>query len=129
MSMIIDILGWVLLIGGGFFVVVGGIGVMRMPDVFTRLHAAGVTDTLGAALVLIGLMLQSEARLSFITVKLLLVLVFLMFTSPTSSHALARAALSDPDAKIKPLLAEEKSSKNGVLSRSNAENGKSSWNS
>ena len=123
MNIIIDILGWILLIGGGFFVMVGGVGVIRMPDVFTRLHAAGVTDTLGAAMILIGLMLQSEARLSLITVKLLLILVFLLFTSPTSSHALARAALSDTDAKIKPLLVEEQSPKKESPKK------ESSWNS
>ena len=108
MSIIIDILGWILLISGGAFVIIGGIGVLRMPDVFTRLHAAGITDTLGAALIIIGLMLQSEARLSLITVKLLLILFFLLFTSPTASHALAQAALSDREAKIKPLLVDEK---------------------
>ncbi|MEE9300973.1 MAG: monovalent cation/H(+) antiporter subunit G [Alphaproteobacteria bacterium] len=89
--MVIDIFTWILLVGGSFFVVSGGIGLLRMPDFFTRLHAAGVTDTMGAGLILLGLMLQGGA--SFVTVKLVLILVFLLFTSPTASHALAHAAL------------------------------------
>ena len=96
---ILDILSWTLLLGGSFFLIVGAIGVLRMPDFFTRLHAASVTDTLGALLILFGLMLQGGFTL--ITVKLILILIFLILTSPTSSHALARAAISDG---IKPWL-------------------------
>jgi multicomponent Na+:H+ antiporter subunit G len=80
-------------------VVVGGVGVLRMPDFFTRLHAAGITDTLAAGLVLIGLMFQGG--FSQVTIKLVLILIFLLFTSPTSSHALAKAALADG---LQPLL-------------------------
>ena len=93
MSLLLDLLSWACLVGGGAFLVVGGIGVLRLPDFFSRLHAAGITDTGGASLILIGLMFQSGANL--ITVKLALILLFLMLTSPTSSHALAKAALSD----------------------------------
>lgn len=80
-----------LLAGGSFFLLVGGIGLLRMPDFFTRLHAAGVTDTGGAALMLIGLMFYGGFTL--VTIKLVLILFFLLFTSPTACHALARAAL------------------------------------
>ena len=86
----LDILSWICLIGGSFFVLVGGIGLLRMPDVYTRSHAAGITDTLGAMLVLLGLMLQ--AGLTLITVKLIIILVFLLFTSPAASHALNHTA-------------------------------------
>jgi len=79
------------LLTGSFFGVVGAIGLLRFPDFYTRLHAVGVTDTLCAALVLTGLMLQA-ATLAVVA-KLMLVLIFLLFTSPTSTHALARAAL------------------------------------
>ncbi|MCG8692447.1 MAG: monovalent cation/H(+) antiporter subunit G [Minwuiales bacterium] len=99
MAVAIDILSWALLLSGGFFVVVGGIGVLRLPDLYTRMHAAGVTDTAGAALILVGLMLQ--AGFTLITVKLLLILLFLWFTSPTASYALANSALFDG---VKPLL-------------------------
>ena len=90
MSIVIDIVSGALLLTGAFFVVVGGIGVFRLPDFYTRLHGAGVTDTLGAGLILCGLMLQ--AGLSLATVKLLMILAFLLTTSPTSCHALAQAA-------------------------------------
>ena len=87
-----DILSWICLVGGSAFAIIGGIGLLRLPDVFARMHGSGITDTLGAGLVLSGLMLQSG--LSLITVKLVFVLVFLLITSPTSSHALAKSALS-----------------------------------
>ena len=93
MNVLLDVVSWVLLVAGGFCVLVGGIGVLRMPDFFTRLHAAGVTDTSGAVLILVGLMVQ--AGFTLITAKLFFILVFLLVTSPTASHALARAALSD----------------------------------
>jgi len=102
MNIFVDTLSTVLLIGGGFFVIVGGIGILRLPDVYTRLHAASVTDTLGVILIVAGLMVQ--AGWTLITVKLLLILLFLLFTSPVASHALARAALSDG---VKPILGKE----------------------
>jgi len=89
----IDILSWVLLLGGGAFGVLGGLGLVRFPDFYTRLHAAGVTDTLCALMIILGLILQ--AGFSILTVKLALILLFLLFTAPTASHALARAAIVD----------------------------------
>ena len=76
---------------GSAFAVIGGIGVIRLPDFFARMHGAGITDTLGAGLILIGLMLQ--AGLTLVTVKLVMILIFLWFTSPTATHALAKSAL------------------------------------
>lgn len=102
MALVIDILSWLLIVGGGFFVIAGGIGVLRFPDVYSRMHAAGLTDTLGAALMLFGLMLQAGPTM--VTVKLIIILVFLWFTSPTSSYALANAALL---AGLKPVLGDE----------------------
>lgn len=91
MAMIADVLSWVFLLTGGFLGISGGIGMLRFPDFFTRLHAAGVTDTLCAALILLGLMMQAGPGL--VAVKLLFIILFLSFTSPVASHALARAAL------------------------------------
>ena len=91
MSIIADVLGWVLLVSGGFFVITGGIGMVRFPDFFTRIHAAGVTDTAGAGLILLGLMVQ--AGFTLVTVKLGFILWFLLFTGPVATHALAKAAL------------------------------------
>ncbi len=79
-----------LMVIGGFFVIVGSVGMLRFPDFYSRLHAAGVTDTLGAELMLIGLMIQ--AGLGLVTVKLIMIIVFVFFTSPTSTHAIANAA-------------------------------------
>ncbi|MDH3378098.1 MAG: monovalent cation/H(+) antiporter subunit G [Gammaproteobacteria bacterium] len=91
MQLLLDAISWICLLSGGFFVVAGGIGLLRFPDFFTRLHAASVTDTLGTGLILLGLMLQSG--FSQASVKLILILVFLFFSSPTAAHALAKAAL------------------------------------
>jgi len=88
----LDILSWVLIVVGVGFSIVGAIGLLRFPDFYTRLHAAGITDTLGAWLILLGVLLQVESWL--VAVKLVLIVVFLFFTSPTATHALARAALA-----------------------------------
>lgn len=89
-TILCDVASWILLMGGAFFLVVGGVGVLRFPDFYTRLHAAGVTDTGGAILILCGLMLQGAFHAA--TIKLLLILIFFLFTSPTATHALANAA-------------------------------------
>jgi multicomponent Na+:H+ antiporter subunit G len=91
MQLLLDALSWLALLGGGFFVLAGGIGVYRLPDFYTRLHGAGVTDTLGAGLILLGLAFQ--AGLSLVAVKLGLILALMLFTGPTATHVLAKAAL------------------------------------
>jgi multicomponent Na+:H+ antiporter subunit G len=89
--MILEWVTWVLLALGGFFVLVGGIGVLRMPDLYTRMHAASVTETLGTILVLVALMLL--AGWSLASFKLFAILMFLLFTAPVSSYALANTAM------------------------------------
>jgi multicomponent Na+:H+ antiporter subunit G len=91
MTMAIDILSWVLLTAGGVFVFIGGLGALRMPNLYTRMHAASLTDTMGAVLVIGGIMLQ--AGLTLATLKLAAILLFLLITSPTASNALASAAI------------------------------------
>lgn len=88
-----DGLSWAMLLGGAAFSLIGGLGLLRMPDLYTRMHAASLTDTLAATLILGGLMIQGGFTL--ITAKLLLTLFFLLYTSPVSTHALAAAALTD----------------------------------
>lgn len=100
---VINVLSWILLLSGGAFGIIGGLGLLRFPDFYTRLHGAGVTDTLCALLIVGGLALQSG--FSLLTIKLILILLFLLFTTPTATHALARAALID---KVEPELADEK---------------------
>ena len=104
MAVLIDLLSWLILLGGVAFALIGSVGLLRMPDFYTRLHAAGITDTLGAGLILLGLMLQ--AGWTLISVKLLHILIFLWFTGPIATHALSRAALLDPD-NPPPILHEE----------------------
>jgi len=87
---VLDVVSWALLLSGSLFCLVGGVGILRLPDFYTRGHAVGVTDTCGAVLVLMGLMLQVPDAL--VLVKLVAVSVFLLITSPIASHAVARAA-------------------------------------
>ncbi len=94
-----DIASMISILIGLFFVLGGTLGVLRLPDFFTRMHAAGMTDTLGAELILLGLIIQ--AGFSLMSVKLLLVAIFLFITSPTATHAVASAA---HQAGLKPLL-------------------------
>lgn len=91
MSWLIDALSWLCILGGSAFVLTGGIGLLRLPDFFTRLHGASLTDTLGVGLLILGLALQ--AGVGFVALKLGLVLVFVLFTGPVATHALAKAAL------------------------------------
>ncbi len=90
MAGIMDIISWVLLVTGSFFVITGAIGLLRLPDFYTRVHAASITDTVGAWLILLGLLLQVEHTL--VGIKLVLILLFLVLTSPLASHALTKAA-------------------------------------
>lgn len=92
--MIALLLEWVsifCLATGIFLLLSGGVGLLRFPDMFSRMHAAGVTETLAASLILVGLMLL--AGWGIVMFKLLLILVFILITSPTASHALAKSAV------------------------------------
>ena len=91
MTAIVDIVSIVLFLTGSFLCVTGGVGALRLPDFFSRTHAAGVTDTLAAPLILLGVALQLGWSLD--TLKIFIVLVFILGTNPTASHAMAKAAL------------------------------------
>ncbi len=91
MDAILDFGSWILLSLGGLFVFIGGVGALRMPDLYTRMHAASLTDTMGSVLIIGGVMLQAGASLA--AVKLAAILIFLLFTGPTASNALASAAV------------------------------------
>ncbi|MDD2557734.1 MAG: monovalent cation/H(+) antiporter subunit G [Desulfuromonadaceae bacterium] len=77
---------------GVFLGITGAIGIFRMPNFFARLHAASVTDSGCAFMLLFGLMLQSGFTLA--TIKLCFILLFFLISSPTAAHALAKTALS-----------------------------------
>lgn len=101
---IVDGMSWLLLAAGGFFSIVGAIGMLRMPDVFTRMHASSVTETLGVGLILLGLMLQ--AGVSLISAKLLLLGILIFIASPTATHAIAHVAILRG---LKPILHTDRS--------------------
>lgn len=88
---LVDLLSGTCLIAGSIFGLVGAVGVLRFPDFFSRLHPAGITDTLCASLVLLGLMLQANEFA--VVAKLLLILFFLLFTTPSATLALAKTAV------------------------------------
>lgn len=87
---------------GGFFVLVGGVGMLRMPDLYTRMHAASVTETMGTLLIMIGLMIVAGWTLA--SFKLFAILLFLLFTGPVAAYAVANTALI---AGIKPQLGQD----------------------
>lgn len=101
-GMLIDALSWVLLVAGGIFCIIGAFGLVRMPDLYTRIHAASVTDTLGAGLIFLGLILQ--AGFTLVAAKLVILILLLLLTGPVATHALARAALHKG---VKPLLHDD----------------------
>ena len=86
----VEVLSWVSILAGSVFVIIGGIGLLRLPDYYTRIHAAGITDTLGSWLIVFGLILHEGFTLG--AAKLVMLLFFMLATSPLSSHALAKAA-------------------------------------
>jgi len=90
MEFVFDMFSALSLLLGSFLCLSGGVGIIRFPDFYTRMHAVGVTDTLGAGMILIGLMLQNPEGL--VMLKLLMILVMTLFISPVASHALAKAA-------------------------------------
>jgi len=103
MSLSVEIVSWIFILLGSFFTVVGALGLVRMPEVFSRMHAASVMDTLGVGFLILGMMLQ--AGFGLVTLKLLFILALFFFTVPVVTHALARACLHEG---IEPLLAEDR---------------------
>ena len=87
---LLDVAAYVLIFAGAAFCLVGAIGVLRFPDVYSRMHSAGITDTIGALLIVFGLLLFAGFTLA--GAKLVFILAFLWMASPTATHALAKAA-------------------------------------
>ena len=98
----LDILSWTFFLLGSLFVFSGSLGLVRFPDFYTRIHAAGVTDTFGSELIIVAMALQTE---SFTTlIKLFLIALFLLLTSPVATHAIAHAAWIG---RLNPMLGKE----------------------
>ncbi len=102
MDNLLEILSAAFLLIGSFLCISGGIGILRFPDFYTRMHAVGVTETLATGMILLGLMLQMPDAM--VIIKLLFILVLTLFISPTASHALAKAAIKN---SLKPKLDSE----------------------
>jgi multicomponent Na+:H+ antiporter subunit G len=101
-ALFIHYTGWFSLTLGAFFVLSAAVGLMRFPDFFSRIHPAGMADSIGAPLMFIGIALLQPA--GFITLKIILLIVFSLVTSATACHALAKAAMvsnEKPKAHIK----------------------------
>lgn len=114
MELIANIISWGCILVGSLFLLSGGLGLLRMPDLYTRLHAASVTDTGATILIVIGLVVQALVVFDnpMAALKLGLILFFTLFTAPTASHALAKTALLGElipvDKQGKPLLSSGK---------------------
>ena len=91
MGNLIEIISSLCLLIGSFLCLSGGIGIIRFPDFYTRMHAVGVTDTMASGMILLGLMLLSPGAI--VLIKLALILLMTLFINPSASHALAKAAL------------------------------------
>lgn len=102
MTGILEIVSGFFLLTGGVLCVTGGVGLIRMPDFFSRVHASGVTETLASPLLLVGLALQMEWSLDL--VKVLMIMILVLATNPTATHAMAKATLHGGQ---RPLVYEE----------------------
>ena len=103
LDLVLDIASFILIAAGVLFIVIGAIGLIRLPYLYARMHGASVIETLGAGFLLTGLMLQ--AGWTLVTVKLLFALILILVTSPVATHAVAQAALA---AGIKPELEHDR---------------------
>lgn len=90
MELWVELISIFFIISGTFFFFVGVVGLIRMPDVFSRMHATTKCDTMGAGLVCIGLMIWQG--ISFVSLNIFIVLLFIWLTNPTAAHAIAKAA-------------------------------------
>jgi len=91
--MVVEVLSWICFLSGGFLCISGSVGMLRLPDFFSRVHASSITETLATPLLLGGVMLQTGWSLD--TLKLLMVAGFVLSTNPTATHAMVKAALHD----------------------------------
>jgi len=125
-DLIIQFVSWILMIVGCIFLVSGAVGLVRMPDLYTRLHTASLTDTGGALFIGLALILQAVFLFDnpMAAIKIALIILFTLFTSPTASHALAKTALLcgqiPLDGNGKPMLGSSEEATQLARSRSAA---------
>jgi multicomponent Na+:H+ antiporter subunit G len=102
-TVLVEIASWLCILLGSFFTLAGAFGLVRMPEVFTRMHAASVVDTLGVGFLILGMGLQ--AGFGLVTLKLMFLLALFFFTGPVVTHALAQACLHE---NVQPALTEDR---------------------
>ena len=90
MSILVDIFSWIFVLLGSFLLLTGSLGLIRLPDFWSRLHGASISDTGGVLFLILGMMLHVTTIWVFF--KLLAIAVFIFISSPTASHAIANAA-------------------------------------
>ncbi len=105
MNVVLDVVSWALVLTGSLFALTGAIGLLRLPDFFTRMHGASIIDSFGVSMMLMGFLLQSGFTMA--SVKLVLIFMFMIVTGPTATHALAKAALHG---RLEPLTPLQKGS-------------------
>ncbi len=102
MEVVFSFIGTICLLLGSILAIISGIGILRFPDFYSRMHATGVSDTLVTGLILVGLMMQNPDGI--VIIKLLIILLMTLLINPTASHALAKAAI---ESKLLPFLAKK----------------------
>lgn len=120
MSYVVEVLSWFCFIMGGFLCISGGVGMLRLPDFFSRVHASSVTESLATPLLLLGVALQTGWSLD--TAKLLVVAGFVLMTNPTATHAMVKSALHDGQT---PLEFKEGDSEKAIADKEAEEEGSS----
>ncbi len=106
-ALVIEIVSWILILSGSAFTVIGAVGTVRFPNFWSRLHAASVSESAGMILLIAGMCLQSGMTL--VTVKLVVIGIFIFITGPTSTHAVANAALMSGERPVEDLDSEKSS--------------------
>lgn len=109
MEQVIDILSGLCIAAGIVALITGSLGLIRLPDLFSRTHAVGMMDTAGVGFIILGLIIHEGFTL--VSVKLALVGIFLFFTSPIATHAVAQVAYR---AGLKPILEEDRTGGSGA---------------
>ena len=99
MALLIELFSYLFILIGSILILVGSIGLLRLPDVFSRIHAVGMIDTAGIGFIILGLLLHSG--FSNTSIKLIIMGAILFFTSPISGHAVAISAKQN---NLKPIL-------------------------
>jgi len=100
MSLLLEILSWIFIVSGSFFCVTAGLGLLRLPDFFSRTHAGGVMDSLGVGLLFVAMALQAPGYL--VIIKLVFIYIFVLLTGPAAIHALTRAAVHSGEIPLLP---------------------------